>query len=57
VKDWRAEWFYAENVLPTLAVHDNTKPSVNNRWEKETLTPSETEKIKPFMKEIKSLKI
>jgi hypothetical protein len=52
VKDLRAEWFYAENVPPALAVHTNARPSVNNRWEKEALTPSETERIKPFFKEI-----
>jgi hypothetical protein len=57
MKDWRAEWFFAENILLALVVRDNTKPSVNNRWEKETLASSETEKIKPFMKVIKSLKI
>jgi hypothetical protein len=57
VKDWRADWFYAENVLPALAVHTNAGPSVNNRWEKEALTLSEIERIKPFLKEIKALKI
>jgi hypothetical protein len=57
MKDWRAEWFSAENILLALVVRDNTKQSVNNRWEKETLASSETEKIKPFVKEIKSLKI
>jgi hypothetical protein len=50
VKDWRAKWFYAENV------HNNARPSVNNQWEKETLTPSEIEKIRPFLKQI-ALKI
>jgi hypothetical protein len=30
VKDWRAEWFYAKNVLPALAVHNNARPSANN---------------------------
>jgi hypothetical protein len=57
VKDWRVEWFYAKNVPPALVVHNNARPSANNRWEKETLTPSEMEKIKPFLKEIKALKI
>jgi hypothetical protein len=57
VKDWRADWFYAENVLPALAVHTNVGPSVNNRWEKEALTLSEIERIKPFFMEIKALKI
>jgi hypothetical protein len=57
VKDWRAKWFYAKNVLRALSVHNNARPSANNGWEKETLTPSETEKIKPFLKEIKALKI
>jgi hypothetical protein len=56
VKDWRAKWFYAENVLPALVVHNNARPSVNNQWEKETLTPSEIEKIRPFLKQI-ALKI
>jgi hypothetical protein len=57
VKDWRAEWFYAENVVLALAVHSNTRPSANNHWEKETLTLNEIEKIRPFLKEIKALKI
>jgi hypothetical protein len=57
VNDWRVEWFYAKNVLPALALHTNAGPSVNNRWEKEALTPSETERIKPFFKEIKAFKI
>jgi hypothetical protein len=57
VKDWRAEWFYAENILLALVVHINAGPSVNNHWEKEALTPSDTERIKPFSKEIKALKI
>jgi hypothetical protein len=38
-------------------VHNNAGPSANNYWEKETLTPSETKKIRPFLKEIKALKI
>jgi hypothetical protein len=57
VKDWRVDWFYAENVLLALAVHTNAGPSVNNHWEKEALTLSEIERIKPFLKEIKALKI
>jgi hypothetical protein len=57
VKDWRAEWFFAENILLALVVHINAGPSVNNHWEKEALTLSEIERIKPFLKEIKALKI
>jgi hypothetical protein len=57
MKDWRAKWFYDKNVLPALAVHSNASPSANSRWEKETLTLSETKKIRPFLKEIKALKI
>jgi hypothetical protein len=56
MKDWRAKWFYAENVLLALAVHSNARLSANNHWEKETLTLSEMEKIRPFLKEIKALK-
>jgi hypothetical protein len=34
VKDWRAKWFYAGNMLPPLAVHSNTDqqlPSIGKK--------------------------
>jgi hypothetical protein len=45
VKEWRSEWFYAENMLPTLAVHSDSGPSVNDRWEKNPLSSEELKKI------------
>jgi hypothetical protein len=31
VKEWRFEWFYAGNMLPALAVHTDSGPSINDR--------------------------
>jgi hypothetical protein len=56
VKDWRAEWFYAENVLLALAVHSNARPSTNNHWEKKTLTLNEMEKNQAVLEEDKGPK-
>jgi len=46
-----------ENVLPPLAVHNNAGPKVNNRWDAEKVSPSDLEKMKPFLTKIKTLKI
>jgi hypothetical protein len=45
VKEWRSEWFYAENMLLALAVHSDFGPSVNDRWEKNPLSSEELKKI------------
>jgi len=34
IKNWRAEWFYAGNMWPSLEVHSNTAPIPNNCWDK-----------------------
>lgn len=57
VKEWRTEWFYAGNMLPSLAVHSNAGPIANDRWEKEHLMPEEINKIKPFLVKIKTPKM
>jgi hypothetical protein len=31
VRDWRAGWFYATNMIPPLAVHSGSGPTVNDR--------------------------
>ena len=41
VRDWRADWFYAANLIPSLSIHSGSGPSVNDRWEKNSLTPNE----------------
>ena len=38
VRDWRADWFYAANMIPPLAVHSGSGPVVNDRWDKNLLT-------------------
>ena len=30
VRDWRADWFYAANLIPPLAVHFGSGPVVND---------------------------
>ena len=30
VRDWRADWFYAANMIPPLAVHSSSGPMVND---------------------------
>jgi hypothetical protein len=44
VKKWHSEWFYAGNMLPTLAVHSCSGPSVNDHWEKNPLSSEELKK-------------
>jgi hypothetical protein len=29
VQDWCSEWFYAANMIPPLAIHSGSGPSVN----------------------------
>jgi hypothetical protein len=41
VRDWHSEWFYAANMIPSLAVHSSYGPSVNDHWEKNSLTSDE----------------
>jgi hypothetical protein len=41
---------------PPLAVHSNTGPIVNDRWEKLPLSLEDLKKIKPFLEWIKVLK-
>ena len=31
VRDWCADWFYATNLIPPLAVHSGSGPLVNDR--------------------------
>jgi hypothetical protein len=56
IKEWRSEWFYAGNMSPRLAVHSNSSPVVNDRWEKAPLTSEEFKKIKPLLEKIQTLK-
>jgi hypothetical protein len=56
VKDWRTEWFYASNVEPSLAVHSDVGPVVNDLWEKAPLAAEDLKKIKSFLDRIKILK-
>jgi hypothetical protein len=56
VKDWRTKWFYTDNVEPSLAVHSDVGPVVNDWWEKTPLTAKDLKKIKPFLDRIKILK-
>ena len=56
VRDWRADWFYATNLIPSLVVHSGSGPSVNDRWEKNSLTPDELQAIQPFLERISTLK-
>jgi hypothetical protein len=56
VKEWRFEWFYAGNMNPTLAIHSNAGPIVNDWWEKLPLTIEVLNKIKPLFERIKTLK-
>jgi hypothetical protein len=56
VKEWRSEWFYARNMLPALAVHSDSGPLVNDRWEKNPLSSEELKKIQPLLDRIRVLK-
>jgi hypothetical protein len=39
-------------MSPPLAVHSNSGPVVNDRWEKAPLTDEEVKKIKPLLEKI-----
>ena len=41
VRDWRADWFYAANLIPPLFVHSGSGPLVNDRWKKNPVTAAE----------------
>jgi hypothetical protein len=56
VKDWRAKWFYTGNVQPSLVVHSDTGPIMNDHWEKIPLLAEDLKKIKSFLEWIKVLK-
>ena len=56
MKNWRAEWFYAGNMWPSLEVHSNAAPVPNARWEKEAMNVTELEGICPFLKQLSTMK-
>ena len=56
MRDWRADWFYAANLIPSLTVHSRSGPSVNDRWEKNSLMSDELQAIQPFLEWISTLK-
>jgi hypothetical protein len=41
MKEWCFEWFYVGNMLPALAIHSDSSPSINDRWEKNPLSSEE----------------
>ena len=56
VKNWRAEWFYAGNMLPPLEIHSNAAPVPNARWKKEPMSVMEREGICSFLKQLSAMK-
>jgi hypothetical protein len=56
VKSWRSEWFYAGNMHPPLELHSNAAPVPNTLWDKEVLSTTEIEGIRPFLNQIRSMK-
>ena len=56
MRDWRADWFYAVNLIPSLSIHSGSGPLVNDRCEKNSLTPNELQAIQPFLERISTLK-
>jgi hypothetical protein len=56
MKEWHSEWFYDRNMLPALAVHSDSGPLVNDRWEKNPLLSEELKKIQPLLDRIRVLK-
>jgi hypothetical protein len=56
VWDWHSEWFYVANMIPPLAVHSGSGPSINDRWEKNPLMNDELQAIKPLLERIWTLK-
>jgi hypothetical protein len=45
VKEWHSKWIYAGNMLPALAIHSDSGPSVNDHWEKNPLSSEELKRI------------
>ena len=45
MRDWRADWFYATNLIPSLSIHSGSGPSVNDRWDKNPVSPTEVQAI------------
>ena len=43
-------------MIPPIAVHSGSSPSVNDRWEKIPLTSDELQAIQPFLERISTLK-
>jgi hypothetical protein len=56
MKEWHSKWFYTRNMLPALAVHSNSGPSVNDHWEKNPLSSEELKNIQPLLERIWVLK-
>ena len=56
MRDWRADWFYADNLIPPLAVHSRSGPLVNDRWDMNSVTTAEAQALKPFLERICTLK-
>ena len=56
MRDWRADWFYAANLIPPLAVHFGSGPLVNDRWDKNPVMTAEVQAIQPFLERISTLK-
>ena len=43
-------------MIPSLAIHSGSGPSVNDWWEKNSLMPNELQVIQPFLEQISTLK-
>ena len=56
MKDWHADWFYAANLIPSLSVHSGSGPLVNDRWDKNPVSPAEVQAIQPLLNRISMLK-
>jgi hypothetical protein len=56
VKEWRSKWFFTGNMFPALAVHSDSGPLVNDRWEKNPLSSEELKKIQLLLERIQVLK-
>ena len=56
MRDWRADWFYATNLIPSLSVHSGSGPLVNDRWDKNPVSPAEVQAIQPLLNKISMLK-
>ena len=41
MRDWRADWFYAANLIPSLTIHSRSSPVVNDRWDKNLVSLAE----------------